>query len=747
MLRRLIRLKPPTSRQDNETLRDQAILLFYLSFLFAATGSGNVLFIVLNFRPMERPILPLMGAAILAIYGFILHAALRWRRSSRSYDYLRRACWLYAMLGIAWGALINALSYYGTLDRHALIIGLALGVISTPIICVPAIVAFSFFLPVAVLSVLAITVLGMVDSITGVAFASYTLYAVVGIICTNAAFDGRSRAQAALRREVATVNIFLREYQQGSSDWLWETDALGRMRVVPAHLKSIVRQSGTRPVDQRLDTIFRARLDVAAHPELQRQLQEGRAFRDLTATARSDGRQRWFSLTGHPVYGDDGNIVGFRGIGRDITERYEADLKLAYLARHDGLTGLLNRKAFVAEIEAACAQARKFVLVTIDLDDFKTMNDTYGHHLGDELLVTVAARIGEVLRTGDAAGRLGGDEFAILLMDLDLDAGYGVAQKLAERVAERMALNGRNLKTSATFGVAAPESDTPDASRLFFMADLALYKAKEDGKAKARRFTRELEDEYHARLLQEADLAEAIENGDITVVYQPIADLFTGQVLCLEALARWTHPERGAVSPASFVPVAEASGLIDPLGELILRTACARATQWPDRLQVNINLSPQQLASGRFPTVLADILEETGLAPARVGIEITENIFVDFSRSALEQLAAIKALGVRLVLDDFGTGYSSLSYLRTISVDGLKIDASFLRQLPDRKVEAIIRTVTRLTADLNVHLVAEGVENAMQLQWLRQNGIHFGQGFLLGRPREDPPLDQIDILP
>lgn len=746
-LRRLIRLRPPQSRQDDETLRDQASLLFYLSMLFAATGVVNAVFIVLNFRPLERPFLPIAGTVILCIYALILHSAQDWRRTNHAFAYLRRACFLYFTLGLAWGAFINGLAFYGEPGQHALIIGLALGVVSTPIICVPAIVAFSFFVPVAFLSIVAVSFLGMADAITALAFTCYTLYAIVGIICTNLAFDGRSRAQAALRREIATVNIFLREYQEGSSDWLWETDATGRLRSVPANLATVSDTAADAPAARRLDTIVQAAEDGDRHPQLTNFLKSGLAFRDVTATARSGSQQRWFNLTGHPVHSDDGQVTGFRGIGRDITERYEADLKLAYLARHDGLTGLLNRKAFVALIEDACRNESRFVLVSIDLDDFKNTNDTYGHHLGDELLATVADRIRSNLRPTDAAGRLGGDEFAVLFLDMEMADGVAAATRLSDLITARMVLHGRSVKPSASLGLAASQGEVVDASRLFFMADLALYKAKAEGKGTVCGFTRALEDEYHARLLQEGELADAIEGGDIAVVYQPIADLFTGQVVCLEALARWWHPDRGSVSPEKFIPVAEASGLIDRLGELVLRRACQAAVGWPGTVQVNVNLSPQQLASGRFPGLLADILAETGLAPSRLGIEITENIFIDFSNEALDQLSAIKALGVKLVLDDFGTGYSSLGYLRKISVDGLKIDASFLRQLPDRKVEAIIRTVARLTADLNVHLVAEGIENHAQLQWLRANGIHFGQGFLLGRPREDPPVEQIDIVP
>jgi diguanylate cyclase (GGDEF)-like protein len=746
-LRRLLRLKPPTSQQNKEALRDQASLLFNLSMLFAVTGIGNTIFVVLNFRPLDRLLLPVIGAVIVTIYGLIVTASLLWRRTDNAFGYLQRARLLYLALGIGWGALINALAHYGTVDQRALIIGLALGVVSTPIICVPAIVAFSFFVPVALLSMVAVALLGIADPVTTVAFSSYTLFAIVGIICTNIAFDGRSKAQAALRREVATVNIFLREYQEGSSDWLWETDAVGRLTSMPASLAAVVEPQTAIHQEWRLDTIFGATEEGTNHAQLTNYLKRHIAFRDVTATARLGSKQLWFNLTGHPVHSVDGHMTGFRGIGRDITERYESDLKLAYLAKHDGLTGLLNRKAFVGRVAKACEEGRRFVLASIDLDDFKKTNDTYGHHLGDELLVTVANRIRSALRPSDEGGRLGGDEFAVLIADTDLEKGAAAAVRLSELIAERLVLQGHGVTPSTSIGVAALEDAADDASRLFFKADLALYRAKSEGKGAVRCFTRDLEDEYDARLVQEGELAAAIDNGEITVVYQPIADLFTGQVLCLEALARWHHPQRGQVSPATFIPVAETSGLIDRLGESILRESLKRAVQWPSTVQVNVNLSPQQLVSGRFPKVLAAILRETGLLPSRVGIEITENIFVDFSKSVLDQLSAIKAQGVRLVLDDFGTGYSSLSYLQMVDVDGLKIDASFMRQLPDRKVEAIIRTVTRLTADLNIHLVAEGVENSMQLQWLRANGVHFGQGFLLGRPKSSPPVDWIDHLP
>lgn len=743
-MRRLLRLQRPGSKFEEAALNDQASLLFYLGMLFSTTGVGTMTFIVLQFRPVERPLLPAACASIILSYALILFTSRYWRHGN-AYRFLRVACVLYFALGTSWGTLINGLLLYSEPDQRALVIGLALGVVSTPIICVPAIVAFSFFLPVAALSIVGVALLDVADTVTVIAFTIFALYAVVGIVGLNTAFIGRSDAQAALQREIATVNVFLREYQEGSPDWLWETDAQSRLNAIPLELAATLDLDPNRCGEQRLDELFSSITSGDNRRELSRLLQGGQAFREITVTAQSYSRQRWFTLTGHPVHDERGELAGFRGIGRDITERYEADMKLAYMARHDGLTGLLNRKAFVARVEQACRNGSRFALLSIDLDDFKGKNDNYGHHIGDALLVEAARRIQSTLRPTDAAGRLGGDEFAVLVSDVDIDFAHATATRLAGLLAEPTTIDGQTVLPSATLGVAASDGSEQDASRVFLMADLALYKAKIASKGEAVRFEPHLEEAYFARLVQEVEFLEALEKEQISVAYQPIADLMTGQVLCVEALARWYHPQRGAISPAIFIATAERSGLIDRLGEMILRRACKDAAEWPEAVQINVNLSPKQLLSGRFPALLASILEETRLRPARLGIEITENLFIDFSEDSLEQLRAISNYGVKIILDDFGTGYSSLSYLRMIEVDGLKIDASFLRQLPDRKVEAIIRTVTRLTADLNIYLVAEGIERPEQLEWLRKNGIQFGQGFLLGRPRVDPPLGQIDL--
>ncbi|MBS9721225.1 EAL domain-containing protein [Tianweitania sp. BSSL-BM11] len=738
-------MQRPGSKFQEAALNDQASLLYYVGMIFAATGIGVMIFIVSQFRPLERPLLPAACACVLLSYTLILSAAQKWRRHGNAFRFLRLACFLYVGLGTSWGILINGLLFYSEVDQRALAIGLALGVVSTPIICVPAIVAFSFFVPVAVLSIIGVAFMDVADPVTVIAFTIFTLYAVIGIVGLNTAFLGRSDAQIALQREVSTVSVFLREYQEGSPDWLWETDAQGHLIALPLELQRSLNREPVAAGQLRLQDLFASEDTANYRPKLETLLSQGQAFRENIVTAQAHSRQRWFTLTGHPVHDERGELIGFRGIGRDITERYEADMRLAYMARHDGLTGLLNRKAFVARVEESCSSGDRFALLSIDLDDFKGKNDNYGHHVGDAILVEAANRIRSMLRSSDAAGRLGGDEFAVLICNADLEMACASADALAKHLAEPATIEGQTVIPGATLGVAASGGFEHDAKRVFLMADLALYKAKLSSKGEAVCFEPHLEDAYLARLLQEQEFLEALDRNEISVAYQPIADLMTGQVMCVEALARWYHPKRGAISPAIFVETAERGGLIDRLGEAILRRACKDAAQWPDTVQINVNLSPKQLISGRFPALLARVLEETGLPPSRLGIEITENVFIDFADDSIKQLRTISSYGVKIILDDFGTGYSSLSYLMMIEVDGLKIDASFLRQLPDRKVEAIIRTVARLTADLNIYLVAEGIEQPEHLAWLRENGIQFGQGFLLGRPRADPPLDFIDL--
>jgi diguanylate cyclase (GGDEF)-like protein/PAS domain S-box-containing protein len=752
VLRSLFKREEPSSEQGAALLRDQAGLLFFLSLLFPIAGTLNCLFIAAHFQPLQRPAVPLNAFLVVLFYGLIFHSALRWRKNADDLGFLRRAKWLYLGLGLSWGSIINLFGFYSEPDQMALILALASGVVSTPIISVPLTVAFGFFVPNAILSVIAVTfTMAHPDPVATVAFISFTLYAAVGILCVNWTFNGRAEARAALQREITTVKVFLREYREGSPDWLWETDAKGYLRFAPSNLAVSIGVAEQSLLAKRLPDLLVSRSGTTdpeerRFPDLETCFRRQLAFREMVTTLADAEQTRWFALTGHPVFDAKGRLTGFRGIGRDITERYEADQKLAFMANHDGLTGLLNRKAFVTLVEQACFEGRSFAIASIDLDDFKGKNDSYGHHIGDALLVCVAERIQAAIRPGDAAGRLGGDEFAVLLYDMDIEQGHALAARLAKALSEPVKINDLTLVPGASLGVAASDGLNNDAPRMLMLTDLALYKAKEQGKGTACRFEPEMELEYRRRLLREVELSQAINQGQITVAYQPIVDLMTGHVVCAEALARWRHPIRGLIPPNLFIETAEKSGLIDRLGEFILRSACQDAAGWETPIQVNVNLSAMQLNSGQLPALVSRILDETGLAPARLALEITETMLLNFSDSALQQLQSLRALGIKLVLDDFGTGYSSLSYLLRIEVDGIKIDRSFTMKLPDPKVAAIYRTVTRLAADLNTYVVAEGIEEASQLEWLRQNGVHFGQGYLLGRPQEAAPAPRAAYL-
>ncbi len=748
-VKRLFFVRAPASEQDAIVMRDQAKLLAFLCLLFSGTGTLNCVLVSAEFGALRRPAMLVNASLIVLLYVGITAIALRWRRDGDDLRFLRNARILFTGLGMAWGCIINLFAFYSRSSQTGLLVGLASGVVSTPIISVPPAIAFSFFLPDAALSLIAVgAMMPEAQPVAAVALASFSLYVAIAIIYSNRTFAGRSEARAALQREVETISVFLREYEEESTDWLWTTDTAGRLTDVSAHMAAALDLGAERLASVRLQELLAT--DAAANSrttlDLATCLRDGQPFRDLLTTRIVSGTARWFALTGHPVFNARGVPSGFRGIGRDITASREANERIAFLARHDSLTGLPNRQAFLETIDHLCAQGLAFVLALVDLDNFKAVNDTYGHETGDGLLRCVAGRLRQTIRPGDIAARLGGDEFAVLIPGVDGSEGLAVARRIAARLCDPTRIGDITLTPGASLGVSAAPAHGTEAQRMMMLADLALYKAKEQGKGAARLFVPSMEEEYRSRMTEEAELRVALDNRQIAVEYQPVVDINTGQVVSAEALVRWDHPTRGPISPDKFIPIAERSDLMEHLGELVLRLACNDAAAWPAGIQVNINLSPRQLRSGRFLQILGEALEGSGLPPQRLAIEVTETLFLDGTEQTLRQLRALRETGVSLILDDFGTGYSSLSYLTEIDVDGIKIDAGFTRKLPSRKVAAIYRMIARLTADLNIYVVAEGVETPEQLAWLRQNGIPFAQGFLLGLPRRSPPSTKSEYL-
>jgi diguanylate cyclase (GGDEF)-like protein/PAS domain S-box-containing protein len=447
------------------------------------------------------------------------------------------------------------------------------------------------------------------------------------------------------------------------------------------------------------------------------------------------------------VYGDQPAVLLAL---MDITERKRAEARLAFMAQHDGLTGLPNRNLLRQQMDDMLLHTRrsaeKLAVLVLGLDNFKAVNDTLGHGLGDKLLRGVAKRLRSTLREEDAVARLNSDEFAILQGGVARpEDAVLLAKRLLEAIADPYLLDGHSVVIGASIGIAMSPGDGDDSEKLLKSADMALSRAKADFRGTFSFFESEMDARAQSRRKIEIDLRDAIQNSQLQPHYQPLVDLSTGRITGFEALVRWPHPERGMISPGEFIPVAEETGLINPLGGLMLRRACMDAAQWPDDVRVAVNLSPLQFRTGNLLASVMDALKQSGLPARRLELEITETLLLEKSSQVLATLHALRALGVRISMDDFGTGYSSLSYLRSFPFDKIKIDQSFVRDLgSNRDAQAIVRSIISLGMGLGVTITAEGVESEAELSCLRTEGCHEGQGFLFSRAR--PNVEIIGLL-
>ena len=418
--------------------------------------------------------------------------------------------------------------------------------------------------------------------------------------------------------------------------------------------------------------------------------------------------------------------------------------ELSHQAFHDSLTGLANRALFKDRVDQALKRfqrrRRPLAVFFLDLDRFKAINDSFGHASGDALLIAVSKRLNDCVRAEDTVARLGGDEFAVLVENL---AGEAEVRIVAERVKEAfrdpIVIEGRELAVAASIGIALSEAGTETADDLLRNADLAMYRAKAAGGG-ARQYAPEMHAGMIDRLELESDLRQALARDQLYIVYQPIVDLRTGRLSGAEALLRWQHPSRGVVSPADFIPVAESSGMIVPIGEWVLRQACREARRWDgipggEQLSVSVNLSGRQLQTSELPSIVPHALLDAGLAPGRLTLEMTESMLIDRSDEMLSLLHELRRIGVRLAIDDFGTGYSSLSYLHRFPVDVVKIDRSFIESLTGEADEtSLVGSIIRIGQGMRLATVAEGIEDAAQLRALQRLGCEHGQGYLFARP-------------
>ena len=484
-----------------------------------------------------------------------------------------------------------------------------------------------------------------------------------------------------------------------------------------------------------------------AQPELltvRAALKDERPCHVVLRNYRKDGSMYWNDLNIAPVRNDAGTVTHYIGVHSDITDAKTHKDELARQANHDSLTRLPNRNLLWDRIDRACERTQRYgdsaAIAFLDLDNFKIVNDSLGHTLGDHLLRAVAARLESSLRAMDTVARLGGDEFVLVLSDQKSEELVSAElRRVVESFARAFSVDGRDVFITASVGVALYPQDAQDPESLMKSAELAMYRAKESGRNTYQLYTAEMQSRVNERLALESRLRRALEQGEFSLHYQPQVDLRSNRVFGCEALLRWSQPDLGMIGPAKFIPLAEETGLIVPIGEWIVRTACRQCKGWQDAglppVTVAVNISARQFREKTLLQAVARILAETGLDPRQLELEVTESVIMHDAQNVIADFQAFRDMGVKLSIDDFGTGYSSLSYLKRFPLDRLKIDQSFVRDITSNADDAAIaQAVITLGHTMNLRVIAEGVETAEQLAFLRRNQCDEMQGYLYGKP-------------
>jgi diguanylate cyclase (GGDEF)-like protein/PAS domain S-box-containing protein len=551
---------------------------------------------------------------------------------------------------------------------------------------------------------------------------------------------------AVLRHARETTNAVevsearFRDVADASSDWIWEVDSSLRLTFISERYALVTG----RPPEASLGMPIAGLFHPGENPDRWRRylddLQHWRSFRNVVCLCEdANGINRTVRLAGKPVLDGEGKAVGYRGTATDITAEIEAGRRAEYLAMHDALTGLPNRVLLLERLEQAIASVSRrrdmAALLLLDLDRFKDINDTLGHPAGDLLLQEVGVRLSACVREIDTVARIGGDEFSIVLAGIkDATDAQLLSQRLLEIFRNPFDLAGHEVLVTISIGIALIPTDGSIPDKLLQHADIALYRAKEEGRNASRFFEPEMDARLQQRKAFERELRRALSRDELELYYQPKVSLLNDQVAGVEALVRWRHPERGLVPPSEFIGIAEETGLILQLGEWVLRTACRQAATWSD-LEVSVNISPAQFRQPDLVQIVRDALQDSGLAPHRLELEVTESVLIQQPAAAAKLLDDLKALGVHVAMDDFGTGYSSLSYLQRFHFDKIKVDRSFIWAIGrEPTAKAIVRAVISLANSLGMLTCAEGVETNEQLTALRCEGCSEVQGYLFGKP-------------
>ncbi len=745
-----------------------------LTMLANSFNAGLILLIYWNtayFGPVLVWSISLIGAILLGT-----RAWLRQRQQPAptqvSKRALKRASLHATALGIIWGVL-PILAFNSQLDATNTLL---LTTICTGMICAGGFALAT--IPQAAISYVCVLSLGCEialfhDHITShwslaVLLLLYAFIICFAVIASAKTFGARLMAEAAAEHQQQLISLLLHDFEAHASDWLWELNPSGFVQAPSKKFMAILGSRATNLTHTRFTDLFDADYarnefsDTNPISQLELYLNERSAFRELVIPIFIHDERHWWQLTAKPLFNNKEQFIGWRGVGSDVTHKYKAELEMRRLANFDSLTNLANRHYFYMQLEALKKQNQfdAFTLFFLDLDNFKNVNDSLGHGVGDLVLQNIAQRLLNTVRSNDLLARLGGDEFAIISHGEDSAAQAGLlAQRLLNTFVAPCVINGKNLQMGCSIGIALAPDHGKDTETLLKNADMALYAAKSAGRNTFRFYEPGMEIVAQQKLHLLNDMRAALEEhaatnkllnkhfsedlvwpqtpilGQFEIFFQPQIKLSTQEVIGFEALVRWHHPELGLVSPAQFIPVAEESNLIIPIGTWVLVEACKYASKWPNNWRVAVNLSAVQFREGNVVDVVRWALQVSRLAPERLELEITESLLIHDNISAQETLTALRKLGVRIALDDFGTGYSSLAYLRTFPLNKLKIDRSFVSALTkDASALAIVNAIIQLAEALMLDTTAEGIESQLEAEILRSCGCSDAQGFYFGKP-------------
>ncbi|HEX5842898.1 MAG TPA: EAL domain-containing protein, partial [Pseudomonas sp.] len=581
----------------------------------------------------------------------------------------------------------------------------------------------------------------------GAIFALITWLTLRRAIASAREVDASYASLYASQQALAASEVRFRDVAEAASDWIWEADAELRLTYLSTRFQALTGHVASAWLGHPLGELMQCPGGLGAWLDKCNSLATVRHSRECQYRA-FDGELRTCRLSLRRI--EEGQAAGgYRGTVSDITEELQAQARIEHLLLHDALTGLPNRNRMQefleGKLKALPSAAKPLVMLSIDLDRFKPVNDSFGHEVGDQVLAEVSQRLRFALREGDLVARMGNDEFILIVSGISApDEVERLCARLIAGIEQPFEIDNHSIFLGASIGVAMAPADSTQADELLRFADIALYQAKGAGHSAWCFYANDMNERVIERRQLENDLRLALANQELRLLLQPRYSVSGQRMVAAEALVRWQHPQRGLLGPDSFISIAESTGLIIPLSAWVLRAACIEALSWGQELIVSVNLSPVEFRRGQLVAQIRSVLEETGLPPGRLELELTESVMLEDGEGALALMQELKGLGVRLSMDDFGTGYSSLSYLRSFPFDGLKIDRSFMTDLHAAEdSQAIIQAIIGLGRALALTVTAEGVETQEQLELLRQYGCDEAQGYFLNRPM---PPEELRLL-